>query len=195
MIRKLVLLVAVGMVLAFGNFAFAGEVDVIQAPTGNFVPTDAQKYDSPYYRWYGEDWGWTHNAIGLGGFATAELKISAYDVDADNVSYPEVDKIYAYDDGVKTYLGNLLGGNDQWAYSTFTLGSNFFDDIKEGLQVYIEIDTDSQERWAVTLAKSTLSLDGEPGPGPDPGQVPEPLTMLLLSLGLTGIAGARRFTK
>ncbi|MCS6986329.1 MAG: hypothetical protein NZM40_02675 [Sphingomonadaceae bacterium] len=31
------------------------DVDVVEAPTGFFVPTDAQKYDWPYYRWFGDD--------------------------------------------------------------------------------------------------------------------------------------------
>jgi hypothetical protein len=192
--KKLVLLIAVGVMMTFGSFAFAAPaVDIVQAPTGYFVPTDGQKYDAPYYRWYNEDWSWQHSAI-ASTFTTATLRISAFDIDAP----AEVDKIYAYDSGTWVLLGSLAGGNDIWQYTDFGLGANFFDDILTGLQVKIDIDSTNDEEenvWAVTLAKSTLSLDGGVGPGPEPGPVPEPLTMLLLGLGLTGIAGARRFTK
>jgi hypothetical protein len=195
MMKKLVLLIAFGLMLTFGSFAFAAPtVDVIQAPTGYFVPTDGQKYDRPdYWRGFGQDWIWTHNAIG-GTITTASLNISAFDVDANYSpsNLREVDKIYAKDGANWVYLGDLAGSNDQWAYTNFVLGSSFFDDIQAGLQVKIEIDTLTQEMWLVTLAKSTLSVDGGIGPGPEPGPVPEPLTMVLLGLGLTGLAGLRR---
>jgi hypothetical protein len=192
MMRKLFILLAVGVMLVFGSFAFATPaVNVVETPTNYFVPTDGQKYDAPYYRWYNEDWGWQHGTI-ASTFTTATLRISAFDIDAPS----EVDNIYAYDSGTWVLLGSLAGGNDIWQYTDFGLGSNFFDDIATGLQVKIDIDsTNNYQVWAVTLAKSTLSLDAGSGPGPEPGPVPEPLTMLLLGLGLTGIAGARRFTK
>lgn len=156
--------------------------DTIQAPTGYFVPTDAQKFDSPYYRGKGQDWGWTHNAI-AGSIGTATLNISAFDVDA---SSGEVDKIYAWDDGVKTYLGDLAGGNNIWAFSTFALGSSFFNDINAGLQVEIDIDTATNGQWLVTLGKSSLSVDNGSLPPPTPG-IPEPSTWALLLLGFAGV--------
>jgi hypothetical protein len=191
--KKLVLLMAVGVMLMFGSFAFAAPaVDVVQAPTGYFVPTDGQKYDTPtYWRGYGQDWGWTHNAIG-GTITSASLNISAFDVDA---SSGEVDNIYAYDGSNRVLLGSLAGANDVWAFTNFVLGANFFDDIASGLKVEIEIDVVTKGDWLVTLSKSALSVDGGILPDPDPGAVPEPLTLLLLGLGLTGIAGTRRFTK
>ena len=73
----------------------AATVDVVEAPTGFFVPTDAQKYDSPYYRYVSEDWGWVHNAI-AGVITSAELLIAAFDVD---YSLGELDEIFAMDDG------------------------------------------------------------------------------------------------
>jgi hypothetical protein len=33
----------------------AAIIDTVQAPTGYFVPTDADKYNWPYYRWHGDD--------------------------------------------------------------------------------------------------------------------------------------------
>lgn len=196
--KKLVLLVAVGLMLTVGGFAYAAPtVDVVQTPTNYFVPTDGQKTNDPYYRYYNEDWGWSHNAI-AGSFTSASLNISAYDVDWSNSSGGEWDIIRAKNNsGTWVELGHLDGNNNIWAYTIFALDlANFGLAINSGLEVEIDIDsTHNSNFWAVTLAKSTLSLDGGQGPGPEPGPVPEPLTMLLLGLGLTGIAGARRFTK
>ncbi|MFH1027572.1 MAG: PEP-CTERM sorting domain-containing protein, partial [Pseudomonadota bacterium] len=59
----------------------------------------------------------------------------------------------------------------------------------------IEVDIDSThnyESWALTLAKSVLSIDGGIIPDPDPDPVPEPSTMILLGAGLAGLFFARR---
>jgi hypothetical protein len=196
--KKLVLLIAVGMVMTFGTFAFAAPaVDVVETPTNYFVPTDGQKYDVPYYRWWNQDWGWQHNAV-AGSFTSATLRISAWDVD---YSSGERDKIFVGADyasrvEVSTTNPYLIGADDDWAYTDFDVTAYLSIITTTGLYVWMDIDsTHTSDTWAVALAKSTLSLDGGAGPGPEPGPVPEPLTMLLLGLGLTGIAGARRFTK
>ncbi len=178
---------AIGAAILTAGSAQAA-IDVVQAPTGYFVPTDAQKYDSPYWRGNGEDWGWTHGGIAA-GFATADLNISAFDVDFDQ---GEFDHIWALDSGTWVDLGPLAGANDQWAFTSFSLGSNFFDDIVTGLQVRIQIDVNN-DGWLVTLAKSTLTTDGA-GPGnPNPG-VPEPATwaMLIAGFGMVGATMRRR---
>ena len=188
---KKILFVVLGMLLMFGTLANAAvTTDVIQYPTGYFVDVDANKYDSPYYRWYGDDWGWTHNAIG-GSITSATLNISAFDVD---YSYGERDAIYAYDDGTKTLLGYLAGGNDIWSYTTFALGASFYNDIASGLMVWMEIDS-TDDGWAVTLAKSALSIDGGTLPNPNPNPVPEPATLLLFGVGLVGVGIARRLRR
>jgi len=192
--KRIAILLVFSLLLAFAAIAQAGiSTDVIQTPTNYFVPTDAQKYDSPYYRWNGENWGWTHNAI-AGTINSATLNISAYDVDFDSWSSyytGERDAVYAYDNGVKTFIGYLAGAGDQWSYTTFTLGSNFYDDINAGLQVWFEIDTTNQG-WAVTLSKSALSIDGGGLPGPQPGAVPIPGAVLLFAPGLAGLAVIRK---
>ena len=160
-----------------------------QAPTGFFVPTDAQKYDSPYYRDANGDWGWTQPAI-TGTITTASLNVSAFDVD---FSSGEVDNVYAYDNGVKTLLGNLAGGNDIYSFTTFTLGSNFFDDINAGLQVFVDIDT-LNGGWELTLAKSVITTDGGILPPPLPG-VPEPATWAMMLVGVAGLGAALRSTR
>ena len=183
------LMVSLGILLMSSTLANAAFVDVVQSPTGYFVPSAAQVYNWPYYRWYGDDWGWTHGAYG-GSITTADLNISAWDVDA---AQGEVDNIYAYDNGAPTLLGSLNGLNNDWGYTTFNLPSNFFDDIASGLQVQMQIDA-NDEGWAVTLAKSALSIDGGTLPPPNPGTnaVPEPASMFLLGSGLLGAVGVRR---
>jgi hypothetical protein len=111
-----------------GSIAQAAVIDVVQAPTDYFVPDDALKYEAPYYKWYGEDWSWSHAAIG-GAITNAWLMISAFDVDA---SSGEVDEIWVDDNGTPVKLGNLAGANDIWNFTWFTLPSNLFDDISNG---------------------------------------------------------------
>lgn len=169
--------------------AHAGIVDTIQYNSGYFVDTDANKSSSPYYRGENQDWGWTHNAI-AGSFASATLNISAYDVDA---SSGEVDKIWAKNNGNWTLVGSLSGQNNQWSYSTFTLDSQFYDDMATGLEVKIDIDNGS-DGWKVVLSKSVIATDGALLPTPVPA-VPEPETYALMLAGLGLIGGIARRRK
>lgn len=190
--RKILFAASAAMLgLSAASVQAAPTVDTIDASSGQantyFVPTDGQKYDSPYYRGNGSDWGWTHNAI-ASGFTSAALNISAFDVDYTAPGYVgERDRIEAWDSGSWVSLGFLAGANDAWAFTNFNLGANFFDDISAGLKVRIVIDT-SDEGWIVTLAKSTLTTDGANPGNPNPG-VPEPASWALMIAGL-GIVGA-----
>ena len=196
MIKFKVATLLAATLLAIGQAHAAPVTDTVQAPTGFFTPTDAQKLDTPYYRGKDEDWGWTHGAI-AGPITTATLNISAFDVDAPpQVGFiGEIDNVYAYDDGVKTLIGQLAGANNIFSFTSFVLGHNFDNDINAGLKVFIDIDT-TGEGWFVSLAKSSLSVDGGILPPPVPG-APEPETyvMMLGGLATLGFVARRRKQK
>ena len=127
-------------------------------------------------------------------FTSATLSISAWDVDADDTYDPEVDDIYVFENSVGDFvlIGSLDGANDEYSYTSFALGSEFFDDIANGLQVFMDIDatnTSPYDNWAVTLAKSVISCDGAVIPDPDPNPVPEPGSVTLILLGCLSFIG------
>jgi hypothetical protein len=181
--------ILVGMACLTGQAQAVPMIDVVQAPTGYFTPTDADKLNSPYYRGAGEDWGWTHGALAA-GFTSATLRISAYDVD---YSSGERDEIFAKDNRSLVSLGFLGGANNAWAFTDFVLGANFFDDIANGLEIFMDIDS-TNAFWYVSLAKSVITVDGATTPGPDP-ELPEAGTLGLFGLGLVGLGLAARRRK
>jgi hypothetical protein len=186
----------VALVALTGSTAFAAGIDIVQAPTGFFVPTDAQKFDFPYYRSFGQDWGWTHGALNTSGAVSADLHISAFDVDFDGTPSGENDLIQAWDSDSASWitLGLLGGGNDIWAYSDFSLNlSTFGNEINSGLSVRILIDVTTQGDWSVTLGKSVLTVDQTKGiPPPEPSVPDSTSTLMLSASGLALLALLRR---
>lgn len=192
-IKKITLAVAlIGMLCATANAVEI--IDVIDASNGGagtyFVPTDAQKYDAPYYRWAGEDWGWQHNPI-ADSYTTATLRISSFDVDWAPGYAGELD-IISIINGVEVVLGSLGGLNNAWSYTDFDV-TPYGAAIAAGLEVWMKID-ENNEGWAVTLAKSVLTLDGAVAPPPQPGaSVPDAgSTVGLLAVAMVSLGALRR---
>ena len=157
-----------------------------------FVPNDASKYSKPYYRGWNKDWEWGHNPIST-PFTTANLNISAFDVD---YSKGEIDEIYAWNNQASDWelLGALAGADDIFSFTDFFLESSWFDEIAVGLQLKMDIATQSK-RWVVTLAKSSLSIDGGALPPPTPSEVPIPAAIWLFGPALLSFLGLRRNPK
>ena len=126
-----------------------------------------------YYRWWDEDWGWTHMisfpkppAVIL----SATLEIEAWDVDSyDDPDWgPEIDEIYLGTDTTGVYLGMLLGAHDTWDTTLFTLDPTT---IAAGpMDVFMDIDSTHNVQglnvYAVTLGSSTLTIEYIPIPAP-----------------------------
>lgn len=169
--------------------AWIDVIDASDAQAGTyFTPDDASKYNAPYYRWAGEDWDWTHTAY-AGSYTTATLSISAFDVDAGS---GELDVI-AVVNGAPIVIGSLAGGSDIWSYTSFDVTA-LAAQIALGLKVEIRID-ENNAGWAVTLAKSVLTLDGATPPPPQPGVPDGGASLILLGLGALGLGLVRRFQK
>lgn len=190
--KRRVLTALATVLCSCGTMLGVPTTDVLQFPVDYFVPDEGSTYNSPYYRWFDEDWGWTHNTLGP-SFTSAELYISSWDVDWES---GEVDVISAYDVATSSWLtlGTLKGATDAWSYTTFVLDPVLYDDVAAGLQVHMDIDsTNDWARWAVTLAKSVLTVDGGTVPAPDPSPVvPEPATLSLIGIGVLSLIRVKR---
>ena len=195
-----------GALALASSVTFAAAVTDVKEFSNNqpgeyFVKDDANKYNSPYYRDSGQDWQWQHGAI-AGTFSSIKLNISAFDVDYGTSSWDEHDEISVWNGSSWFSLGDLNGANDTWAFTEFDLSSYSWAQaqVNAGLKVLLNIDK-YNGGWLVTLGKSTLTTDGgtqqcvpTPGIPCTPTSVPEPSGLMLLGLGILGLALARRRT-
>ena len=182
--RKLTLICAfAALMLAFNSPAYASitVTDVVDSTgqadpptTTYFFPyaeTDLRRDDAPWYRYWNDDWGWTHT-FSPPGPAPASIISATLDIRAWDVDYPfdsEVDIIIGGGLG-GTNIGTLQGGDDQWSTTTLPITSDLFADLMDGdIDIWMNIDSTnpySMNMWAVTLSSSTLTVTYAPIPAP-----------------------------
>jgi hypothetical protein len=136
------------------------------------VPTDidsARPSSTDTYRWWNEDWGWTHNFSPPGptpaSIISATLEVCAWDVDSPS----EIDIMFG--GGISgTNIGSLQGGDDIWSTIVLTLPSDLYADLMDGnIDIWMDIDsanTLNMDMWAVTLESSKLTITYNPIPAP-----------------------------
>ncbi len=154
-------------------------VDMVDSSDGQagtyffpYAETDTRREDAPWYRWWNEDWGWSHTFSPPGpapvSIISATLAIEAWDVDPGLYLYPEVDEIYVGTDSTGIYLGDLNDMDDVWSTTSLPLPASTFADLMDGtINIFMDIDsTHNQDFWAVTLKSSALTVTYEPIPAP-----------------------------
>ena len=136
------------------------------------TPTDtdsARPSSTDTYRWWNEDWGWTHTfsppGPTPGSIISATLEIRAWDVDTPS----EIDIMLGGGSG-GTNIGSLQGGDDMWTTTILTITSGLFSDLIDGnIDIWMDIDsanTLNMDMWAVTLESSKLTVTYAPIPAP-----------------------------
>jgi len=121
------------------------------------------------YRWWNEDWGWTHTFSPPGptpaAIISATLEIRAWDVD-----FPSEINIMLGGGSSGSNIGSLQGGDDIWTTTILPLNSGLFTDLMNGnIDIWIDIDslnTLNMDMWAVTLESSKLTVTYAPIPAP-----------------------------
>jgi len=178
--RKLIAIcVFAALMLAVNSQANASitVVDMVDSSNGQagtyffpYAETDTRREDAPWYRWWNEDWGWTHTFSPPGpapvSIISATLAIEAWDVDPG--PYPEIDKIYVGTDSAGIFLGDLNDLDNVWSTTSLPFPASTFADLMDGtINIFMDIDsTHNQDFWAVTLKSSALTVTYEPIPAP-----------------------------
>ncbi len=178
--RKLIAIcVFAALMLAVNSPANASVtvVDMVDSSDGQagtyffpYAETDTRREDAPWYRWWNEDWDWTHTfsppAPAPVSIISATLAIEAWDVDPG--PYPEIDKIYVGTDSAGIFLGDLNDLDDVWSTTSLPFPASTFANLMDGtINIFMDIDsTHNLDFWAVTLQSSALTVTYEPIPAP-----------------------------
>jgi hypothetical protein len=195
--RKLqVVYVLFSMIMIAGGVASAGitVVDVVDYSNGGantyfLPPVTDPKTDPPYYRWWDDDWGWTHtfsppNPAPV-SINWATLEIEAYDVDPG--VDPEIDLIRGDGDWLEA-KHSLNDMDEAWKITVFNLDASALSRLMDGTMI-ISMDIDSThitDSWAVTLRFSKLTVNYD--------LIPAPGAVFLTGVG-TGLVGLLRRRK
>ncbi|MCL0032949.1 hypothetical protein M1N06_04290 [Peptococcaceae bacterium] len=110
------------------------------------------------YRWFNQDFGWTHTIELPPGkrLAGASLRITAWNVDWGEEPHWEHDLVTA--DGYE--LGVLTGANTTTSTTHFILPAPVLKALREDGKIKVFVDIDSNHnfyRWAVTIKRSELT--------------------------------------
>ncbi|MBN1803775.1 MAG: hypothetical protein JW837_00865 [Sedimentisphaerales bacterium] len=177
-IHAVVLLVLLASSPTYASITIIDMVDSGDGQANTYfssTPTDtdsARPSSTDTYRWWNEDWGWTHTFSPPGpvpaSIISATLEIRAWDVD-----YPSEINIILGDGPSGTNLGSLQGGDDMWTTSVLTLTPDLFTDLMDGtIDIWMDIDASNtfyMDMWAVTLESSRLTITYDYFPIPVPG--------------------------
>lgn len=135
----------------------AGEMDAVSEATypSNsyaFTQTIGNATGMDEYRWYDEDFCWTHTFSAPGAtILDINLTIRAWDVD-----YTQGERDTISVDG--NDLGDLQGSDGTWSETTFSVSPSALAD--GNMQVCIDIDsTNNNDTWAVTVDWSKIDVE------------------------------------